>query len=57
VKLPEFLQATYRKVVKLFLCPVLGFWIVEPFDEVKDSFAVTLAALGRGYDFLHIVFL
>jgi len=45
LKLSEFLQTTYRKVVEWFLRPVLAFWIVEPFDEVEDSLVVVSAAL------------
>jgi len=34
MKLPEFLQTAYRKVVERFFCPVFAFWIVKPFDEI-----------------------
>jgi len=57
MKLSEFLQAAYRKVVEWFFRPVFAFQIVEPFDEVKDSFVVSSAALDRGHNFFHIVFL
>jgi len=56
VKLPEFPQAAYRKVVEQFFHPVLAFRIVEPFDEVEDSFVITSAALDRGHNFIHVLF-
>jgi len=34
MKLPEFLQTAYRKVVEWLFRPVFAFRIVEPFDEV-----------------------
>jgi len=34
VKLPEFLQTTYRKVVEWFFRPVFAFRIVKPLDKV-----------------------
>jgi len=34
VKLPEFLQTAYRKVVEWFFRPVFSFWIIEPLDKV-----------------------
>jgi len=36
VKLSEFLQVAYRKVIVWFFCPVLPVQLVEPFDEVQD---------------------
>ena len=32
VKLPEFLQASFRKVVERFFCPVLAFRIIKLSD-------------------------
>jgi len=34
VKLPEFLQTAYRKVVEWFFRPIFSFRIIEPLDEV-----------------------
>jgi len=34
VKLLEFFQTIYRKVVEWFFRPVFAFWIVEPFNQV-----------------------
>jgi len=39
MKLSEFLQTAYRKVVVWFFCPVLALWIVDPFGEVEDPSA------------------
>jgi len=57
MKLPEFLQTTYRKVVVWFFCPVLAFRIVEPFDEIENSLDIFQAVLERGHNVFHIVFL
>jgi len=57
VKLPEFLQTTYREVVEWFFRPVSAFRIVEPFDEVKGPFVISPATFGRGHNFVDIVFL
>jgi len=57
VKLPELLQTAYRKVVKWFFRSVFAFRVVEPFDEVKDSLAISAAAFDRGHNFVDIVFL
>ena len=51
MKLPEFLQTAYRKVVEWFFCPVLPFWKVEPFGEVEDPSSLLP---GRHY-FLDVV--
>ena len=57
MKLPEFLLTAYRKVVKWFLRSVLAFRIVEPSDQIEDPLVIALAALNRGHNFLHVVFL
>jgi len=57
MKLPEFLQTAYRKVVEWFFCPVFAFQVVEPFDEVKDPLVISPATFDRGYNLVHIVFL
>jgi len=57
MKFPEFFQTSFREVVVGFLRPVFAFRIVEPFDEVKNSFVISPAALDRGHNFFHIVFL
>jgi len=57
MKLLEFLQSTYRKVVEGFFHPVFSFRIIEPLDEVEDSFVVSSAAFDRGHYFVDIVFL
>ena len=57
IKLPEFLQTAYQTVVEWFLRPVFAFQIVEPFDEVKDSFVISSALHDRGYNFFDVVFL
>jgi len=36
MKLPEFLQTAYRKVVEGFFRPVFAFLIVELFDKIQD---------------------
>jgi len=56
VKLPEFLQAAYQKVVEWFFRPVLTFRIVELFDEVEYSFVISPSACDRGHNFFNIVF-
>jgi len=53
VKLSEFLQAAYRKVIVWFFCPVLPVWVVEPFDEVQDAAPFP----GAPKDLVNIVFL
>jgi len=55
VELLEFLQTTYRKVVEGLFRPVFAFRIVEPSDEVENSF-ISPAAFDRGLDFFDIVF-
>jgi len=57
MKLPEFLQTAYRKVVERLFRSVFAFRIVEPFDKVKDSFVISPAALNQGHNFFHIIFL
>ena len=57
MKLPEFLQTPYRKVVVWLFRPVFTFRIVEPFDEVENSFVISAATLDRGHNFIDIVFL
>ena len=57
MKLPELLQTAYRKVVEWFFRPILAFWVVEPFDQVKDSLVISSAAFDRGHNFVDIVFL
>jgi len=57
VKLSELLQAAYWKVVEWLFRPVLAFRIVEPFDEVENSFVISPAALDRGHNFFDVVFL
>jgi len=57
MKLPEFLQTAYRKVVRRFFRPVFAFRIVELFDEVENLLVISPAPLDRGHNFLHIVFL
>jgi len=57
MKLPEFLQTAYRKVIEWFLRPVLAVRIVEPPDQVENPFIVPAAALPRRQDFFYIVFL
>ena len=57
VKLPKFLQAAYRKVVEWLFCPVFSHRIIQPFNEVENSFVVFPAALDRRHNFFHIVFL
>jgi len=53
VKLPEFLQTSYRKVVVQLLCPVLAIWLVQPLDEVQDA----VPLLGAPMDLVNIAFL
>ena len=53
VKLSEFLQAAYRKVIIWFFRPVLPVWVVEPFDEVQDAAPFP----GAPKDRINIVFL
>jgi len=53
VKLTEFLQTSYRKVVVWLLRPVLPVWVVEPFDEVQDAAPL----LGAPKDLINIVLL
>jgi len=53
VKLSEFLQAAYRKVIVWFFCPVLPVWVVELFDEVQD----VVPFPGAPKDLVNIVFL
>ena len=53
VKLSEFLQATYQKVIVWFFGPVLSVWLVEPFDEVQDAAPFP----GAPKDLVNIVFL
>ena len=55
MKLSEFLQTAYRKVVEWFFRPVFALRIVEPFDEIKNSLVISPASLNRGHNFLHIV--
>jgi len=43
MKLSEFLQSAFRKVVEWFFRPVFAFRIVEPFDEVEDPSVVSSA--------------
>jgi len=57
MKLPEFLQTAYRKVIEWLLCPVLALQIVKPSDQVENPFVVSPATLDRGHNFLHIVLL
>jgi len=57
MKLSEFFQAAYRKVVKFFFRPVFVFRIVEPFYEVEDSFVISSAVFDRGHYFVDVVFL
>ena len=57
MKLSELLQAAYWKVVEWLFRPVLAFRIVEPFDEVENSFVISPAALDRGHNFFDVVFL
>jgi len=47
MKLPEFLQTAYRKVVEWLLRPVLALRIVEPSDQVENPFVIPSAALAR----------
>jgi len=47
MKLSEFLQTAYQKVVEWFFCPVLAFWIVEPLDKVENPFVIASPSLGR----------
>jgi len=53
VKLSQFLQAAYRKVIVWFFCPVLPVRVVEPFDEVQDAAPFP----GAPKDLVNIVFL
>jgi len=53
VKLSEFLQAVYRKVIVWFFGPVLQVRAVEPFDEVQDVAPFP----GTPKDLVNIVFL
>ena len=53
VKLPEFLQTSYRKVIIWFFRPVLPVRVVEPFDEVQN----TAPFPGAPKDLVNIVFL
>jgi len=53
VKLSEFLQAAYRKVIVWFFCPVLLVWVVEPFDKVQNAAPFP----GALQDLVNIVFL
>jgi len=55
MKLPEFLQTAYRKVVEWFFRPVFSFRIIEPLDKVEDSFVISPAAFRRGHYFVDIV--
>jgi len=57
MKLPEFLQTAYRKVVKWFLRPVLALRIIEPSDQIENPLVIAPAALNRGHNVLHVVFL
>jgi len=57
MKLWEFLQTAYRKVVKWFFRPVLAFWIVEPLDEVENPFVIASPSPGRRHYLLDILFL
>jgi len=57
MKLPEFLQTTYRKVVERFFPPVFAFRIVEPFDKIEDYFVISPAAFDRGNNYVNVVFL
>ena len=52
VKLPEFLQTAYRKVVVWFFC---SFVVAEPFDQVEDPFLVSPPVFSRGFHFLDVV--
>jgi len=45
MKLLEFLQTAYRKVVEQLLGPVLAPRIVQPSDQIEDSFVISSAAL------------
>jgi len=53
VKLPEFLQTSYREVVVWLLCSVLPVWVVEPSDEVQDA----APFLGAPKDLVNVVLL
>jgi len=53
VKLSEFLQAAYRKVIVWFFGPVLLVWVVLPFDMVQDAAPFP----GAPKDLVNIVFL
>ena len=53
MKLSEFLQATYRKVIVWFFCPVPSVQVVEPFDEVQDAAPFP----GAPKDLVNIIFL
>ena len=53
VKLPEFLQTSYRKVIIWFFRLVLSVRVVEPFDEVQDAAPFP----GAPKDLINIVFL
>jgi len=44
MKLPEFLQTAYRKVVIRFFRPALLLRIVEPLDEVENLLVVFLSS-------------
>jgi len=57
MKLREFLQTAYRKVVEWFFHLVFSFRIIEPLDEVEYSLVVSPAAFDRGHYFVDIVFL
>ena len=54
VKLPEFLQTAYRKVVVWFFC---SFVVAEPFDKVEDPFPVSPPVFSQGFYFLDVVFI
>jgi len=56
MKLPEFLQTAYRKVVEWFFRPVFSFRIVEPFDEVENPLVIPSAAFDRRHNFFYVVF-
>ena len=55
MKLPEFYQTAYQKVVEWLFRPILIFRIIEPFGEVEDSFVISPAVLNRGHNFLDII--
>jgi len=56
MKLPKFLQTSYRKIVEWLFLPVFAFQIVKPFDKVENSFVISPAAFDRGHNFFDIVF-